>query len=113
MATILHTLKKYGWLIALWFLFSAGCLVAPFLALSLPFAKHRPYLRRLLHAADRLCAALLGFSGRHLLSTELGASTRMPWLREALNSIETKHCEESVYAEGAYCRLSDHELGIY
>jgi hypothetical protein len=60
-------------------------------------------------AADRMCAAMLGYSGRVTLSTECIHSAN--WLYLILNEIEDNHCEDSAFIEGAYCRLSDHQLG--
>lgn len=113
MTRAIAILKKIGWAFLLWLFFSAGCFISPFLALGFPLVRRYHYPRRVLYAADRLCAAMVGFSGRHMLSTEVGFSPRLTWLHDALNSIEPNHCEKSIYAEGPYCRISDHELGIY
>lgn len=102
--------RKYLWMLFLWLMFTFGCFLAPFLALAIPFTR-RQYVHRFVRAADRLCAALLGFSGRQMLSTELAHDGRFRWMRNMLNEIEENHCEESAYEEGAYCRLSDRRLG--
>lgn len=104
-----HQIQKLVWLFLLWILFSVGCIAAPVLALAFPILKRFSYPRQVLHAADRLCAALLGFNGRNMLSTELAQTDH--WMHGVLNTIEKNHCEESAYAEGAYCRLSDRRLG--
>jgi hypothetical protein len=74
------------------------------------------YMQRFIRAVDRLCAAMLGFSGRQMISTELVHAERLLWMRDWLETINPHHCEESAYEEGAYCRLSDkpekhHTLG--
>lgn len=98
--------RKYFWVFFLWLMFSIGCFLAPFIAISLPFTRSE-YIRRFIKSADRLCASLLGFSGRQMLSTELAHDTRLQWMHDWLNEIEPNHCEESACEEGAYCRLSD------
>lgn len=62
-------------------------------------------------AADRLIAAILGFSGKLMLSTELSYNNRLSWMRRGLDEIEPGHCTNSAYSEGAYCRLKDHTMG--
>jgi len=104
-------IKKYALVFLLWLAFAAGCFVAPFMVPVLPLVRRRRYSFFALCAADRLMAALLGFSGRVTLSAELSHSDRYPWLRDSLNRIQPNHCEESAYSEGAYCRISDHTLG--
>lgn len=103
--------RRALWVFLLWFIFSVGCLAAPFLALTIPFTKKLSYIQVFVRAADRLCAAMLGFSGRLLLSTELSHAPQFRWIHDALEEIDPQHCERSAYSEGAYCRLSDHKLG--
>ena len=107
------------WASMLWTIFTFGCYLAPILAivlLTIPFTRKLKYVQRVLRAADRLCAAMLGFSGRQMLSTEIIHAPHFTWMYNMLNEIEENHCEESAYEEGAYCRLSDkpeiyHTLG--
>lgn len=68
-------------------------------------------MQRFVRAADRLCASMLGFSGRHMLSTELTYCQQYGWMRRILDEIQDRHCEESAFEEGAYCRLSDRKIG--
>jgi len=68
-------------------------------------------MQNFIKAVDRMDAALLGFSGRQMLSTELIYETRLIWIRKALDEVEPNHCAESAYDEGAYCRLKDHTPG--
>jgi len=102
-------LRKVTWIICLWFIFTVGCFFAPLLAIVIPFFKRHTYIYNFVLAADRMCAALLGFSGRLTLSTEV--THEMRWVYKMLNEIEENHCEESAYNEGAYCRISDRKLG--
>jgi hypothetical protein len=115
---MLHTfifkrIRKLIWVLFLWFLFSIGCFCAPFIAIAIaiPATRKSRYMQFFIRAADRLCAAMLGFTGRFMLSTELANEPRLRWMYYLLNEIETNHCEESVYEEGAYCRLYDRRLG--
>ena len=103
--------KKYVWVLFLWLMFTFGCFLAPFLAISIPFTRNIPYIQRFVRAADRMLAAMLCYSGRQMLSTELAHDERLKWMHDMLNDIEPNHCEESAYEEGAYCRLSDRKIG--
>ena len=103
--------RKYIWVLFLWLMFSFGCFLAPFLAMTIPFTRNISYIQRFVRAADRLCAALLGFSGRHMLSTELSHNERLKWMHDMLEEIDPNHCVESAYEEGAYCRLKDRTIG--
>lgn len=103
--------RKYLWILFLWIMFTFGCFLAPFLAMMIPFTR-REYIVRFVKAADRMLAAMLNYSGRNMLSTELAHDTSFKWMHDMLNEIDENHCEESAYAEGAYCRLSDRRLGI-
>lgn len=112
------SIRKLIWVVFLWLMFSGGCLCAPFIAIAIafPFTRKLKYMQRFIRAADRLCAAMLGFSGRQMLSTELTHDTRLAWMHDLLEEIQPGHCEQSAYEEGAYCRLSDkpdsyHKLG--
>jgi hypothetical protein len=116
--TALATALAWFWAVVLWLIFSIGCLCAPFIAIAImfPFTRKLKYMQRFVRAADRLCAAMLGFSGRQMISTELTHATYLMWMRNALDLIQPNHCAESAYEEGAYCRLSDkpdhhHKLG--
>ena len=104
-------IKKGFFVFLLWILFSLCCFAAPFFVLGFYFYPKRSYFRILSHAADRLVAALLGFSGRHLLSTECASSHRYRWLYDMLNSVEPNHCENEAFDEGPYCRIADRQLG--
>lgn len=104
-------MKRTALIFILWIAFTAGCLVAPFVAIAFLFFKHNHYLGNFARAADRMDAAILGFSGRHMLSTELNYSDRLKWIKKCLYIIDKKHCEEAAYDEGVYCRLTDRTLG--
>lgn len=67
-------------------------------------------MKHFIMSVDRMCAAMLGFSGRVTLSTECIHAMR--WMKNILNEIENNHCEESAFTEGAYCRIKDKKLGI-
>lgn len=95
----------------LWFIFSAGCVVAPIMSIVLLFKWKDIYVRNFVLAADRMLASLLGFSGHCALSAELVYCARFKWMRNMLDSIDENHCEISAYTEGAYCRLSDRRIG--
>ena len=103
--------KKYSLVFVLWILFSLCCFAAPFAAIFFPLYRRRSYMRRFVKTADRMLAALLGFSGRVTLSVELASSDRYTWVRDILNMVEHKHCENEAFEEGAYCRIKDHEIG--
>lgn len=104
-------MKRILLIIVLWSAFTIGCLVAPFVAILFLVFKHNHYLGNFARAADRMDAAILGFSGRHMLSTELNYSEHLKWMRNFLEIIEPNHCVESAYEEGAYCSLKDRKLG--
>lgn len=103
--------RRYLWILFLWLMFTIGCFLAPFIAILIPFLKNVDYIQRFVRAADRLCAAMLGYDGKHMLSTELAHSSRLKWMYRVLNYIQPNHCEESAYEEGAYCRISDRRIG--
>ena len=110
--TGLHHCKRVSIVVCLWVLFSLSCFVAPFVAIGFVFYPRHTYMRRFVKAADRMVAALLGFSGRFMLSTEVAFADQWKWLHDALNMIQQEHCEIEVFEEGAYCRIRDRELGI-
>lgn len=103
--------KQYSLVLFLWVLFSLCCLVAPFVAMFFWAYPRHSYMRRFVKSADRMIAALLGFSGRHTLSTECAHSNDYQWLRNILNTVEENHCEREAFEEGAYCRISDKQRG--
>ena len=107
--------RRYFWVFVLWLIFSFGCFCAPFIAIAIafPFTRNLHYMQRFIRAADRLCGAMLGFSGRQMISTELTHASRLMWMREVIDIIDPHHCEESAYEEGAYCRLSDRPKSTY
>lgn len=109
MEKIKKSMKKFLLVIFLWFIFTIGCLLAPIFAILLLVLPKNRYIKHFVLAADRMCAAMLGFSGRVTLSTE--CLHKLRWLHDALNFIDTNHCEETAINEGAYCRLSDRQLG--
>ena len=103
--------KQYSLVFFLWILFSICCFIAPFVGMFFwAYPKHS-YMRRFVKAADRMIAALLGFSGRHTLSVEVAYARDYQWLHDTLNAVEAGHCENEAFEEGAYCRISDHQRG--
>lgn len=103
-------IRRFLWALTLWMYFSVGCFLAPALAILYFFVPSSPYMERYLKAADRMCAAMLGFSGRNMLSSECAHDARYQWMRRALDEIEDNHCMESAYEEGMYCSIRDHTL---
>lgn len=104
-------IRRLVFTLTLWLMFTFGCFCAPFMVIGYTYFKQKGYMQNVIKAADRLCAALLGFTGRQMLSTELIHETRLIWMKKALDEIEPGHCEESAIEEGAYCRLKDHRTG--
>lgn len=98
---------KYTLLLLLWAAFTAACILAPFCAIMWPLSGKYSWTHCLVRAADRMVAALLGFSGRHMLSTEAATSPRLALLKKVLDYVEDRHCIEAAYEEGAHCLLSD------
>jgi len=92
-------------------LFTVGCLVSPILALVFPFFPKNSYLRRFVKAADRMMAAMLGYSGKFTLSVESATEPKLEWLHLMLNKIEDNHCEQEMLKEHAYCRIKQRDLG--
>jgi hypothetical protein len=93
--------------------FTIGCWLAPLLVIALlvPPIRKREYIVNFVKAADRLMAAMLGYSGRFMLSTECAHAPCLLKLRNVLDWLEADHCASSAYNEGAYCRLSDKKIG--
>jgi hypothetical protein len=93
--------------------FTIGCWLAPLFVLALLFPSIRKieYIMNFVKAADRMLAAVLGYSGRFMLSTECAHAPCLAKLRDVLDWLEENHCAKSAYGEGAYCRLSDHKIG--
>ncbi len=108
-------LRRWFIVALLYCIFTAGCLVTPFLVLAFPFSGRESYVRRVVRAADRLIAAMLGFSGRYTLSAEVTFSRQRYHrkLHDALNEVVPNHCEHEVYEEGVYCKLYDHEKRLH
>jgi hypothetical protein len=97
--------------IGLWLCFSLGCWIAPIVAPFYVLFKRDGYTQRCVDAADRMCDAQLGGSGRVMLSTSLAYSGKMQWMRRALDDIaQGPHCYNSVFSEHPYCRLSDRQI---
>lgn len=104
---------KTGIAVTLFAAFTIGCWLAPFFALALlmPSVRKHEYIMNFVKAADRMMAALLGFSGRFMLSTECAHAPCLLKLRNVLDWLEANHCVDSMVNEGAYCRLSDRKIG--
>ena len=69
------------------------------------------YIRNFFKAASRFDAAMFAKSGRNMLSTEVCFDPRFYWMKKMLDTAEQgEHCLKSVYAEGAYCSLRDHQI---
>ena len=69
------------------------------------------YIRNFFKAASRMDAAMFAKSGRNMLSTEVCFDPRFYWMKKMLDTAEQgEHCLKSVYAEGAYCSLRDHQI---
>jgi len=108
---VMKRLRRTAFVLTLWLMFSIGCFCAPLFVIAYPYCKRNGYMQNFIKAADRMCASLLGFTGRHMLSTELIHENRLLWMKNALDEIQHKHCEESAVEEGAYCRIKDRRLG--
>ena len=113
MKKILLVGMKMGIAFTLFMSFAIGCWLAPIFALALliPSVRRIDYVMNFVKAADRMMAAMLGFSGRFMLSTECAHAPCLQKLRNALDWLEKDHCAESMYGEGAYCRISDRKMG--
>lgn len=104
-------MKRVIFVIILWIFFTIGCLVTPLLALFFSFVPKNHYLRRVVKAADRMMAAILGYSGKFTLSVECGTEPNLMWLHDMLNVIQKNHCENEVFEEHAYCSIKHKKLG--
>jgi len=100
------------WALGLWLFFLFGLLCAAVLSFTLiyPGTWRSKYMRNFFKSASRLCAVMFGKSGRLMLSTEVFFDPRFQLMRRGLDTVERRHCEMSVYEEGAYCSLRDHEI---
>lgn len=87
-------------IVLLWFPFSLAALVAiPVLLYGL-LTEQESIWKPVGRAMDKLLAAIMGYSGNHTLSAELGASTDYRWLRKFLDLFEADHCKKAAKAEG-------------
>lgn len=84
----------------LWIPFSLAALVAIPVFLWGIVSEDESIWRPTGRALDKLLATLLGFSGNHTLSAELGASTDYHWLRIFLDKIQAGHCLKAAKDEG-------------
>lgn len=100
--------------LVLFFQFGLACAAVLVFVLLWSGAWRSPYMRNFYKSCSRLCAAMFGFSGRMMLSTEVYFDGRFQWLRKMLDAIDSSggvgHCLKSVYAENPYSRISDHQL---
>lgn len=93
-------MKRILAVLLLWFPFSLAALVAiPMLLWGL-LTEDESIWKPVGRAMDKLLAAILGYSGNHTLSAELGASTDYAWLRKFLDLFENKHCIKAAKGEG-------------
>lgn len=109
----MRTIGKCLRIIGLFVLFTIGCWMAPILTLFFRFATPNSYWRRFVYAADKMMAAMFGFSGRFTLSAECAYAERKTFkiLHDMLNDIQPEHCEKAALHESMYCRISDHTFG--
>lgn len=87
-------------IILLWLPFSLAAIVAIPVLLYGMITADETIWKPVGRAMDKLLAALLGYSGNHTLSAELGASTDYKLLRKLLNLFESLHCEKAAKNEG-------------
>lgn len=87
-------------ILLLWLPFSLAALVSIPVLLFGMLTEQESIWKPIGRAMDKLLATLLGYSGNHTLSAELGASTDYGLLRKFLNSIEPFHCEKAAKNEG-------------
>lgn len=93
-------MKILAAILILWIPFSIAALVAiPVLLFGL-LTEDESIWRPVGRAMDKLLAALMGYSGNHTLSAELGASADYRWVRWILNKIQAGHCEGAAKGEG-------------
>jgi hypothetical protein len=104
-------MRRYLFVVILWVLFALGCVLAPVLAIFYALLPQNHYLRRVVKAADRLIAAILGYSGKFTASVESATEPRLEWLRYMLDEIEEDHCKKEAIAEHAYCSIIHRNLG--
>lgn len=93
-------MKKVLAITLLWLPFSLAALVSIPVLLFGIVSEDESVWRPVGRAMDRLLAAILGFSGNHTLSAELGASTDYHWLRVFLDLIQAGHCLTAAKKEG-------------
>lgn len=93
-------MKKLLEITLLWIPFSLATLVSIPVLIYGMLTDDESIWKPIGRAMDKLLAALLGYSGNHTLSAELGASTDYGRLRKFLNMIEPYHCEKSAKNEG-------------
>lgn len=104
-------IKRLVFILILWVLFTLGCMLAPFMSIFYFFFPMNHYLRRVVKAADRMIAAILGYSGKFTASVESASEPRLEWLHYMLNEIQENHCENEVVSEHAYCSITHKKLG--
>lgn len=92
-------MKKFTAIILLWFPFSLAAIISIPVLLYGIIAENEEVWKPVGRAMDKLLAAILGYSGNHTLSAELGASHDMPLLRRFLDMIEPEHCHKAAIAE--------------
>ena len=93
-------MKILAAIIILWIPFSLAAIVSiPVLLWGL-LTEDETIWRPVGKAMDKLLAALMGYSGNHTLSAELGASTDYRWLRIILDTIQSGHCVGAARNEG-------------
>lgn len=93
-------MKRLLAILLLWFPFSLAALVAIPLLLWGLLTEDESIWKPVGRAMDKLLAAILGYSGNHTLSAELGASTDYAWLRKFLDLFEMEHCRKAANGEG-------------
>lgn len=104
-------MKRYVFIVFLWILFTFGCLLAPILVIGFFLFPRNFYLKTVVLAADRMIAAILGYSGKFTASVESASEPKLKWLHDMLNVIEKDHCEKEVLKEHAYCSIKHKKLG--
>ena len=93
-------MKKLLAILILWLPFSLAALVSIPVLLYGFVSEDETIWRPVGRAMDKLLAALMGYSGNHTLSAELGASTEYRWLRLFLDYIQPGHCLKAARDEG-------------
>ena len=93
-------MNRLAAIVVLWFPFSISALISiPVLFVSM-LLNIETVWRPVGKAMDKLLSTLLGFSGEHTLSAELGACDRLKIIRVVLDKIQQNHCENSARKEG-------------